>query len=129
MNNVPIFRSAITGEDGQVDAGYLALFWVLVLVVGAIPVMCVGTLAAMYFDAHHVFKAQELGVGIGAVCTGFAAAIGGVGLFRAGDKTHPQQPSSTTTISTPGQEVKQVVTTGAPADEIAARRPKGRRAL
>lgn len=81
-----IFSSAITGADGQVDAGYLAMFAVMLIVMGAVPSMCIGTFLAMWYAPDHRFDVQSLGVGIGAVCGGFATAIGAVGLFRAGDK-------------------------------------------
>jgi len=82
-----VFRSAVTGSDGLVDAGYLAMFWVMAAVIMLIPFM--GTMAAveMWFDPLHKFDAKGLGIGVGGVCTGFGVAIGAVGVFRAGDRT------------------------------------------
>ncbi len=81
-----IFRSAITDGNGDVDAGYLAMFALMALVVGAIPIMVIGAFLAMWFDPTHEFNVKDLGIGIGAVCGGFATAAGGIGMFRAGDK-------------------------------------------
>lgn len=81
-----IFQSAIRGEDGEVDAGYLAMYVVTMLVLGAIPAMVIGAALAAVFSSEHHFPVQDLGVGIGAVCTGYGVALGAVGLFRAGDK-------------------------------------------
>lgn len=81
-----LFRSAVEGTDGEVDAGYLAIAGAFVIVLGAIPTMCaVALIEAVATPAHHV-NLQELGIGIGSVCTGFGAVCTGVGVFRMGDK-------------------------------------------
>jgi len=85
-----VFRSAITGADGTVDAGYLALFWIMAAVITMIPFMGIMTAVAMWFDPAHKFDVQGLGIGVGSACGGFGVAIGAVGAFRAGDKPHPQ---------------------------------------
>lgn len=109
MFDVSIFRSAITNNEGDVDSGYLALFVLMTMVTGAIPLMCIGAFIAMWIGADHKFAVQDLGIGIGAVCGGFATAIGAVGLFRMGDKPVPTTmligdrrgvPSTTTTTET-----------------------------
>lgn len=87
-----VFRSAITGNDGSVDPGYLGLYWVMFVTTGSIPIMVAAALIAQYFDPLHAFEAQALGIGIGAACTGFATAAGAVGLFRMGDKERHQDP-------------------------------------
>ena len=94
-----VFRSAITDPvDGTVDAGYLALFWVMTVTVSTIPVMLGLAAFAMYLDPAHEFPVQDLGIGIGAVCTGFGVACGAVGAFRAGDKPRPAAVGTTTTM-------------------------------
>ncbi len=95
-----IFRSAITNESGIVDAGYLSLFWIMAVVIMAIPFMCVFTAAAMWLDPLHEFDVQSLGIGIGSVCTGFGVAVGAVGAFRLGDKPAAATPGVTTTKET-----------------------------
>lgn len=103
-----VFRSAITKGDGEVDSGYLAMFVLMILVTGTIPAMCIGAFASMWMRADHVFLVQDLGIGIGAVCGGFATAIGAIGMFRMGDKEAPKitmvgerrVPSTTTTTET-----------------------------
>jgi len=83
---VNVIQSAIRGEDGEVDAGYLAIAVAGLLILGAIPVMCLGSLGQMWLSPEHRFPAQDLGIGIGGACTGFATVCGAVGLFRWGDK-------------------------------------------
>lgn len=82
-----VFRSAITDNDGQVDAGYLALFWTMSVTVGAIPFLLIVAGVAIY---HAADKAPEIiqstGIAIGAICTGAGVVIGAVGAFRMGDK-------------------------------------------
>lgn len=96
-----IFRSAITGDDGLVDAGYLSLFWIMAVVITAIPFMCLFTAVAMWLDPAHKFDVQALGIGIGGVCTGFGVAVGAVGAFRLGDKPR----ANTVTTATLQQSV------------------------
>ena len=88
MAKKSVFRSAITDKDGDVDAGYLALYWIMAVVITAIPLMCAGTAIQMWLSPTHTFTVQELGIGIGSVCTGFGVAVGAVGAFRMGDKPH-----------------------------------------
>lgn len=103
-----VFRSAIQGDDGEVDPGYLAMYVVMAVVAGAIPVMCIGTIAEMIFSAEHHFHGQDLGIGIGSVCTGLGVAVGAVGAFRLGDKprvgvvqTSQSKESKTVTTADP----------------------------
>ncbi len=92
-----VFRSAIGGDDGRVDAGYLALFWTMAVTVGVIPIVA---LVGVYVAYKNPDKAgeilQQTGVAIGAICTGAGVVIGAVGAFRMGDKPHlpTQEPPS-----------------------------------
>ena len=84
-----VFRSAVTGADGLVDAGYLALFWTMCFTVSAIPFL----LIVCGFAVHHKPElsaeiVQATGIAIGAICTGAGVVIGAVGAFRMGDKPH-----------------------------------------
>lgn len=81
-----VFQSAIRGEDGEVDAGYLAMYVITMIVLGAIPAMVAGSVLAAVLSPEHRFAVQDLGIGIGSVCTGYGVALGAVGLFKAGDK-------------------------------------------
>lgn len=83
----PIFRSAVTNENGDVDAGYLALFWTMAATVGAIPfTLVVAGLAVHHSPEKAAEIIQATGVAIGAICTGAGVVIGAVGAFRMGDK-------------------------------------------
>lgn len=106
-----VFRSAIDGGDGMVDAGYLALFWTMTVTVGVIPlVVAVGGLAAYYNPKDAAAIIQSTGIAVGAICTGAGAVIGAVGLFRAGDKPRPvvvAQPAALAPgLGTPAQPLK-----------------------
>lgn len=100
-----IFRSAITDENGDVDAGYLGLYVVIVIILGSIPAAIALSATRMFILPDHPLDL----VGIGAVIAGAGAAFGtaaaGVGLFRAGDKpragTATQTITATSTTSSP----------------------------
>lgn len=86
-----VFRSAITDAEGFVDAGYLALFWVMAATVGIIPVIVVaGVYAATKDPLNAGAILQNTGIAVGSICTGCGVVIGAVGAFRAGDK--PREP-------------------------------------
>lgn len=87
-----VFRSAITGADGTVDAGYLALFSIMVAVVLLVPFMGIMAGLAMIWSPTHAFDVQGLGIGVGSVCGGFGVAVGAVGAFRMGDKERNHTP-------------------------------------
>jgi hypothetical protein len=96
-----VFRSAITGTDGSVDPGYLALFWTMCFTVSAIPFLLIVTGLAAY---HQLDKAGEIiqsaGVAIGAICTGAGVVIGAVGAFRMGDKPRvPEHAAPAQTVN------------------------------
>ena len=93
-----IIREAITDENGQVDVSYLAMFWVMISVLSAIVFICVMTVIVYYrcqpAPAQVLggvlvpatvcqIDVQSLGVAIGAICGGFAAAIGGLATYMA----------------------------------------------
>lgn len=84
-----IFISAITDEEGRVDAGYLALFWTMFTCLNAIGViLAMGGWAIFKLSDAKEAGAILLQVGgaIGACCTGAGVVIGSVGAFRMGDK-------------------------------------------
>lgn len=112
-----VFRSAITdATDGTVDAGYLSLFWIMAVVITAIPFMFIFTAVAMWLDPKHQFDVQALGIGIGSVCGGFGVAVGAVGAFRLGDK--PRAPAAGTVTTT--KIVTETETNGG-GDDVLAR--------
>ena len=94
-----VFRSAVEGSDGEVDAGYLALFWTMAATVSAIPwIAGVGGWVAMRDATQAGAILQNVGVAIGAICTGAGVVIGAVGAFRMGDKPrlHPSAAGNVT---------------------------------
>jgi hypothetical protein len=80
--------SAITESDGiTVDPGYLSLYCVMWLVLGAIPVVCsLGVLAVWRDPAVAAAVIQNVGIAVGAIVGGFGATLAGLGVFRRGDK-------------------------------------------
>lgn len=106
-----VFREAISDGAGSVDAGYLAMYWALIgwsvsglfiLMAGMLAIWRSPNDAASFAQVGAVI--QNIGIAIGAISTGFAAVVGAVGLFRAGDKPHATTISSSAqqTITTPG---------------------------
>lgn len=88
-SRVGVFRGAITDKDGNVDAGYLAMFWSLVgWSINNGVILTLGSIAinklAQNADAGQLI--QNIGIALGANATGFGAVCGAIGLFRAGDK-------------------------------------------
>ncbi len=126
-----VFRSAVKGSDGEVDAGYLALFWIMTVVITVIPFMCVFAAVAMWLDILHKFDVQALGIGIGSVCTGFGVAVGAVGAFRAGDKPRADMVTSSATVTAPAAPapapIASVDLDSAGPDAKAAPKPKGKK--
>lgn len=86
MSFPTILRSAVDDGHGQVDAGYLAIAGAFVIVLGAIPIMCAMAFVEVLYSTTHHTDLQQLGIGIGSVCTGFGAVCGAVGVFRWGDR-------------------------------------------
>ena len=97
-----VFRSAIEGDDGRVDAGYLALFWTMAVTVSAIPIVVMsGAILAWRSGPEQVASIlQSAGVAVTAICGGCGVVIGAVGAFRLGDKPH----AGTTTTSVTATE-------------------------
>jgi hypothetical protein len=80
-----LFRDVVTPE-GPIDPGYLLLLVIAVLVLGAIPAIVTAGAVQQFYSPEHRYPVQEVGIAIGAICGGCGPLIGGVGLFRAGDK-------------------------------------------
>lgn len=97
MQYESVFRSAIEGSDGQVDAGYLALFWSLMTIIAVILAMVFYAGLRLWLDPAHPFDPQGLGTGIGAVGVAFATIVAAVGAFRMGDK--PRGGTTVTNVS------------------------------
>lgn len=97
----PIFRSAITDANGDVDVGYLALIWGLI---GWGVAVAVSLVIAVFASWRSPDRAAEvltaMGGAIGFVSGGFATMLGAVGLFRFGDKERPPAIGSTMTTTT-----------------------------
>lgn len=96
--NKPIFRSAITDENGDVDVSYLSLIWGLIgWGISVLTVLAVGVFVAWFEVKTGASTLQSMGVAVAAVSGGFATMLGAVGLFRMGDKERPPAVGSTTT--------------------------------
>jgi len=90
---VSVFRSAIEGKDGAVDAGYLGLYLVGVLILGAIPFTFALVAVRMFLVAGYPLDLAGVAAVIGAAGVCFGAAATGVGVFRVGDKERVSAPS------------------------------------
>ncbi len=90
-----IFRSAITGSDGQVDAGYLAIFFCMAVTVTMIPAVL---LVGMWLAWTKPDVLMGLAAVVGALGAQCAAVIAAVGVFRAGDKTKEVAPTPAVTV-------------------------------
>jgi hypothetical protein len=100
----PIFRSAITGSDNTVDPGYLGLYVVMCVVLGAIPVALLLVAVRMFIAADHPLDLLGLAAIISAAGVTFGSAAVGVGVFRRGDQPHPNTFTSSTqqtSVTTP----------------------------
>ena len=97
-----VYRSAITGADGEVDAGYLGLYAVMVLCLGVIPAAVLLAAVQMIVTADHKLDLVGIAAVVAAAAAGFGTAAGGVGLFRMGDKPHAN--TSTTSVATSATE-------------------------
>jgi hypothetical protein len=87
-----VFHSAVKNKEGEVDPGYLAVFWTLVAwSIHNIVILGLATWAMIKLgtgvDAGAII--QNTGIALGANATGFGVVIGAVGLFRAGDSRIP----------------------------------------
>jgi hypothetical protein len=88
MNKNSVFRSAITGADGLVDAGYLGLFGVMLMVLGMIPFALMLTAIHMFISLDHALDLVGVAAIIASAGAAFGTAAAGVGMFRMGDKNH-----------------------------------------
>lgn len=116
MRGGSIFRSAVTGDDGEIDAGYLSLFWVMLAVLGSIPVILLIALMGVGHD-NVAAVLQSTGVAIGAACTGLGVSVGAVGAFRAGDKPRAGVATTTTTTTATAAVPAVPVVPAAPAPD------------
>lgn len=89
-----VFRSAVEGPDGEVDAGYLALYWSMAVTVTLAPiVVAIGFWMAFVKPPEQAEKIlSSMAMIIGALGVQCAGVIAAVGAFRMGDK--PRTPQS-----------------------------------
>lgn len=88
---VSIFREAIVDASGQVDVAYLALFWVMVSVLSAIAFVCLMSAAVFLRCTQNcAFDPQPLGMAIGAICAGFATALGALAGYMVATRSAHQ---------------------------------------
>ena len=105
MPQKSIFRSAVTGDDDTVDPGYLGLYMVMVIVLGAIPITLILAAVRLGISADHSLDLVGVAAVIASAGAAFGTAAGGVGLFRLGDKPRPntviESTSSKTVVADP----------------------------
>lgn len=90
------FRDLITDDAGALDGPRLGLAVLIVLILGAVPIMVLLAILQMVWPEHPA-PIKDLGIGIGSVCGGFATAVAAMGLYLVGDK-RPDQGSAVTTF-------------------------------
>lgn len=120
-----LLRQAITDENGVVDVAYLALFWVMVSVLGSIAFLCVMSTFS-FVRCHQVaatattpavlclFDPQPLGLAIGAICGGFATALGGLAAYMAATRRSVTQVTDRRQGSAGGTSVATADSVSAP---------------
>jgi len=85
-----VFHSAVKNKEGEVDPGYLAVFWTLVAwSLHNVVILGLATWAMKNGVTDPGALIQNTGIALGANATGFGVVIGAVGLFRAGDSRIP----------------------------------------
>lgn len=98
------FERAVT-ETGDVDPGYLGLYVVMAVVLGAIPAALVLALVHLVIGKDHPLDLLGIAAVISAAGVAFGGAAAGVGLFRRGDQPHPNTITTTATQQTVQQTV------------------------
>jgi hypothetical protein len=92
--NSSVYLSAISNSQGEVDAGYLAMAWALVgWFISTLSILGIGGYAVSA-TKDHAASIQAIGIALGAVSGGFATVLGAVGIFRWGDKQHPNSAAT-----------------------------------
>lgn len=81
-------RAALTDADGEFDVANIGLAVLIVLVLGSIPSLILMVALALYHERP--FDPQPLGIAIGAICTGFATALGAFAAYQAATKKHKE---------------------------------------
>lgn len=114
---MPNLSSAIIGEDGTVDPGYLGLFVVMWMILGTIPVALILIAVRMFLIAEHPLDLVGLAAIIGAAGTAFGAAAVGVGVFRRGDQPRPP-PAPPATPDAIGNVAAAAAAAGASASDM-----------
>lgn len=101
-------RESITDDRGIADVAYVSLFGVMIAVLGSILFMCLvsGIAYGRCVEVLDVnpqvlcrFDPQPLGIAVGAVCGGFATALGGLAAYMAATR-RPRGSTVTATATT-----------------------------
>lgn len=95
-----IFRSAVVGEDGSIDPGYLGLYVVMLLCLGTIPSAVILVTVRLFLTTTHDLDLTGLAAVIAAAGACFGTAATGVGIFRWGDKPHAEVTTTTIAATT-----------------------------
>jgi hypothetical protein len=96
-------ESALTDDNGEWDVGNIGLFALIILVLGVIPFICAMVLTRAVLKAFYSidfpFDVGPVGLGVGAICGGYATAMGAWGAARrlADNKGAVMKMSSETT--------------------------------
>lgn len=91
-------QSTLTDSEGRYDVAYVSLFGVGGTVMFSILTMCAGEVWAFAFCQPSeklpvcTFGSQQLGFAIGAVCGGFATALGALAAYMAATRVVKKIP-------------------------------------
>jgi len=100
---VSIFRSAVDDGHGQVNVGYLALFWAMVVwSIVSIVIAVIGVVAVwLAGPGERAAIIASIGNCEGYAAFGFATVSGAIGFYLWGDSRSPQHapaPSTPVTV-------------------------------
>lgn len=72
---VGAMKELLSDDHGRWDIGYVSLAVLIVLILGAIPVMMAGAIWQTWDDPHHHFPFDEVGKAVGLITAAFGSPL------------------------------------------------------
>ena len=91
--HLSVFRNA----DGSMNVGYVALFWIVMVIIIVVLAMLGAAAWEQASDPLHKFNFLPFGQGVGLVVTALLPMLAGVAAFLWADSKNPQAGTTTTT--------------------------------